>query len=402
MKHLLVIVIAIIFSSLSAATFYPVNDTKNILKQIDENLVKYYLTELLKFAPRYTGSDTCKKAEEWAYNEFLSMGLDVKYFEWEMGGFQDRNIIATLPGDEYIVIVGAHIDTVENAPGADDDGSGVAAVISVAKVLSSYRFSHTVKFIIYSGEEVGAYGSYAHAKYSYENGDKILAVLDVDMVGYADSARGGNYIRFFEPERSQWITEFSSYVAEKYYDLVGLNVEKVPNYPGADHQAYVDYGYDAIFMAHYDGYPYGHSPEDSIDKINFTYEMKATRFLAAVAIELANKDIPVYVQIVEPKEACLYILNHSIASISSQKWYTGIRGLTIVLGNVEVVVEVDGDVEKVIFAVDGRIWRWDYSPPYKWKINIFLFGKHRLEVYAYGEEVVKDEMDIFAIIPYLP
>jgi len=211
-----------------------------------------------------------------------------------------------------------------------------------------------------------------------------------------------NYIRFFEPERSQWITEFSSYVAEKYYDLVGLNVEKVPNYPGADHQAYVDYGYDAIFMAHYDGYPYGHSPEDSIDKINFTYEMKATRFLAAVAIELANKDIPVYVQIVEPKEARLYILNHSIASISSQKWYTGIRGLTIVLGNVEVVVEVDGDVEKVIFAVDGRMWRWDYSPPYKWKINIFLFGKHRLEVYAYGEEVVKDEMDIFAIIPYLP
>ncbi len=383
------------------STLYSDN-TESILEQIDEGLVRYYLTELLKFAPRYTGSDACREAEEWAYNEFSSMGLNVEYFEWAMGSFEDRNVIATLPGDEYIIIVGAHIDTVEDAPGADDDGSGVAAVLSVAKVLSRYSFSHTIKFIIYSGEEVGTYGSYAHAKYSYENGDKILAVLDVDMVGYANSSIGGKYIRFFQPERSKWITDFSADTVEKYYDLVGLNVESVPNYPGADHQAYVDYGYDAIFMAHYDGYPYGHSPEDSLDKINFTYEMKAARFLACIVNELANKPVNPYVQIIEPKEGYLYVFNRPIMQIVSKNWYNRLRGITVVIGRVDVIAEVNGDVEKVIFAIDDRMWRWDYSPPYEWKINVFLLGRHLLKVYAYGNEIVKDEMDLIAFIPYVP
>ena len=403
MRFMPVLMSGLLLLSLFPVTQSNYNLTEAVIKQINEELLEYYLTTLVSFGPRYTGSEQCYKAEEWVYEEFLSMGLNVSYYEWKMGGFEDRNIVATLPGeDEYIVIIGAHMDTTENSPGADDNGSGVAAVLAIAKILSQYRLAHTIRFLVYTGEEVGTYGSYSYARHVYENGEKIIAVLNPDMVGYADTAKGGRYMRFFETERAKWITDFAIDVSNKYYELLEMNVERVPNYPGADHQAYLEYGYDAVFMAHYDGYRYGHSQNDSIDKINFTYETKAARFLAAILVELANKPVKTYVEIKEPKEGYLYILDHAIMPVVSRTWYLGMRGVTIIIGRVTVLAEVDGEVEKVIFAIDDRMWRWDYSPPYEWKINVMTFGKHYIKVYAYGDEIARDEMDIIALIPYIP
>ena len=375
---------------------------ENMVKEINDDLLLYYWQGVMQFAPRYTGTENCSKAEEWAYNEFKVMGLNVTYFEWEMAGFKDKNVVATLPGDEYIIIVSAHIDTVEDAPGAIDDASGVAGVMAMAKVFSRYSFKHTVRFVLFSGEEVGTYGSYNYARYVYGKGEKILAVFNLDMIGFADTAKGGKYIRFFTPERANWLVDFSMDIAKKYYDLLEMNVERVPNYPGADHQAFIYYGYDALFIAQYDGYPYGHTENDTLDKVNITYETKATRFVSACVAELANKDVKTYVQIKKPKEGYIYIFNRQIMPIVSKNWYSGMRGLTVVIGRVDILAEVDGNVEKVIFAVDDRMWKWDYNEPYEWKLNVFLFGKHYVRVYAYGEEVAKDEMDIWAIVPYIP
>ena len=376
-------------------------EANEIFEEINEEMLRNYHTKICEFGIRYTGRPACANAEEWVYNEFLSMGLKIDRFKWEMGGFSDQNIIATLPGDNYSIIIGAHIDTTETSPGANDDASGVAAVLAIAKVLSKYRFLHTIHFIIYSGEEVGAYGSYMHAKYAYENGEKIVAVINVDMIGYANTSKGGNYIRCFTPERGKWIADLAGDVARKYYEKIKINVEMVPNYPGADHQAYVDYGYDGLFFAHYDNYPYGHSPNDSIDKINFTYETKATKFLACLLIEIAQKKISNYVEIKEPREGYLYIFDRSLFPIIAKNWFSRMRGITIAIGRLTIVAGVEGNVEKVIFAIDGRMWYWDYYPPYEWKLNVLLFGKHEIEVYAYGDEISRDEMDILIFSPYI-
>ncbi len=377
--------------------------TEKIIKQITPGVIEYYLANLERFGVRYTGSPECRNAEEWVYEKFDSMGLNVEYFEWKMSGFEDRDIVATLPGkDNYTIIVGAHIDAVPTSPGADDDGSGVAVVMAMARVLSHYHFVHTLKFIIYTGEEEGTYGSYNYAMHAYEEGEKIIAVFNLDMVGYAETEKGGKYIRIFETERGKHLTDFVMGIAEKYYDMINLNVERVPNYPGSDHQAYIDYGYDAIFIAHYDGYPYGHSPEDSIDKINFTYAAKVAKLFAASMAEMGNKPVKTYVEIKEPKEGYLYIFSRPIIPIIVRTWYLGMRGITVIIGHVNVVAEVDGDVDKVIFAMDDRMWKWVYSPPYEWTVNSFTFGKHYIKVYAYGDEVARDEMDILAFIPYIP
>ncbi|MBC7092346.1 MAG: hypothetical protein H5T50_10655, partial [Nitrososphaeria archaeon] len=59
-----------------------------IYEEINKEMLEYYLTKICNFGVRYTGRNACADAEEWVYNEFLSMGLEVKKFKWEMGGFE--------------------------------------------------------------------------------------------------------------------------------------------------------------------------------------------------------------------------------------------------------------------------------------------------------------------------
>jgi Zn-dependent M28 family amino/carboxypeptidase len=219
-------------------------------------------------------------------------------------------------------------------------------VLANAQMLSQYRFTHTVKFLIYTKEEVGAYGSYNHARHVYEKGEHVIGVYNLDMVGYAETERGGRNIRFFETEQGSHLTDFCMTVSESNYDDIGLRIERVPNYPGSDHQAYLDYGYDAVFGAHYDGYPYGHSENNSFDKINFAYHTKVTHLFAATVAEHASMPATTYVSITHPREGYVHIVDRAVLPSSAKNWYTGLRGITVVVGQVTVAAETDGDIEK--------------------------------------------------------
>jgi len=377
-----------------------------MIEQIDEELVFYYHDRLMDFQPRYTGTITCELAAYYIYHEFKEMGLEVEFHEWKYAGFQSRNVIATLegtdPASNAVFIMSAHYDTVEVSPGANDDGSGVAAIMAAAKIMSQYSFNHTIKFIAFSGEEVGTYGSFLYAKKAYNRGDNIVAVLNADMVGYADTVEGGKIIRFFHPERSTWIADYAITIGEKYLDLIDLSVESLPNYMGADHQAFVYYGYDGVWIAHHDGYQWGHSPEDTPDHINWTYQVKATKFLLACMAELALKPIDVQIILESPLEGYGHFFNRRIRELPfGKRWAKGLRGLTIILGRALAIADVrsNEEVKRVIFCIDGDFISWDSEPPYEWKIQGRfkpLRGKHILKVYAYTEsgKVATDEMDM--------
>lgn len=379
----------------------------DLIEQVNESLVKYYHNKLMQFAPRYTGTLNCALAGQMIFDEFEKMGLQVEFHEWRYAGYHSNNVIATLPGSDSdsdaIFLMSAHYDTVKVSPGADDDGSGVAAVLATAKILSQYSFNHTIQFIAFSGEEVGTYGSYFYAKKCYYQGDNIIAVINPDMVGYANSYDGGRIIRFFYPERSKWIADFASDISDKYIDTVDMIVEPLPNYIGADHQAFVYYGYDGVWISHRDGYPWGHSEEDSADKINWSYLVKATKFLLATMVELAIKPIHIQVIIKTPLEGYFYLFNKPLFELTfGRLWYLGLRGVTVIHGRAIASAEVKSneDIERVIFCLDGDFMYWDSEPPYEWKIQgrfSGLVGKHVLKVYAYTKsgKIATDEMDIF-------
>jgi hypothetical protein len=378
-----------------------------IINQINQSLLSKYHSGLLKFGPRYTGSISCNLAAEYIYDEFKQMGLETEFHEWRYGGFHSKNVVATLHGTdvdstaEYILC--GHYDTVVDAPGADDDGSGTAAVLAIASVLKNYQFNHTIRFITFSGEEVGTYGSFTYARDASYRGDNIVAVLNMDMIGYASTTEGGRVLRFFPPKRSSWIASDATMIGEKYNDIIDMKVVTLPGYRGADNQAFVDYGYDGVWIAHQDGYAWGHSPNDTADHLNWSYYVKATKLMLAITVEFAQKPIDVQVVLNQPYEGYTYFFSHPIFESSfGKKYFSGLRGSTFILGGrtlASAEVFSHEPIQYVVFCIDGYFMFWDSEPPYEWTIQgwfIPILGKHILDVYAYTTtgKVASDQMDI--------
>jgi hypothetical protein len=388
--------------SLSASS----ENIREMIQEIDEEMVFYYHDKLMSFGPRYTGSLSCILAGEYIFDEFTDMGLDTIFHDWNFDGFSSRNIVATLPGTDpssnAIFILSAHYDCTPGSLGADDDGSGVAAVMAAAEVMSQYTFDHTIRFIAFSGEEVGTYGSFSYAKEAYQRGDNIVAVLNPDMVGYANTSEGGRMLRFFGHDRSKWIGDFASTVSETYMDLIDLEVESLPNYLGADHQPFVDYGYDGVWIAHHDDYPWANTPEDNPEHLNWTYQTKATKLLLAILAEFAITALDVQVLLTTPYEGFLYFFNRPILPMHlGRHWYQELRGITVLFGRAVASASVisQEDIQHVIFCIDDNFMYWDYEPPYEWRIqgkHYFPIGRHTLRVLAFTEsgKIAADEMDI--------
>ena len=381
-------------------------DIINLINSVNESRVLYFYQGLLSFGVRYTGTINCTMAGDWIYNKFEKMGLNVEFHNWSFEEFQGKNIVATLPGidnsSNAIFIICAHYDTVKNSPGANDDGSGVVAVLSIAEILSKYSFNHTIKFITFSGEEVGTYGSFNYARDSYNKKDNIIAVLNLDIIGYAETSEGGKILRFFHEEPSTWIADYAQKISLKYIDIIDMSIESLPNYPGADNQAFVDYGYDGVWIAQHDPNWVGHSKNDTLEHINITYQMKVTKLMLAILTELGIKPINIQVILRAPLEGMGYFKDFPLIELSFAKFYfQRLRGITVAIGKPTAKAEVfcKEKIKYVIFTIDDMFIFWDETPPYEWKIHgkaYPLVGRHTLKVIAYSEtnEVDSDQMDI--------
>ncbi|MQY70692.1 M20/M25/M40 family metallo-hydrolase, partial [bacterium] len=112
-------------------------------------------------------------------NAQSSIGSDTMY-----------NVVATLPGkDSLQVILCAHYDAITSTmwtytPGADDNASGVMGVLEAARIMGTHNWQHTLRFVLFSGEELGLWGSEAYVKDAVEAGDSMIAALNMDMIAY--------------------------------------------------------------------------------------------------------------------------------------------------------------------------------------------------------------------------
>ncbi|KNC54524.1 peptidase M28 [Thecamonas trahens ATCC 50062] len=143
---------------------------------------------------RNSYSDDAIKVSHWLVHELETLGYEVEY--WPYSDRYSPNVIATLPGrfDTSYVIIGGHYDSrsrnvsspTDPAPGANDDGSGTALNLEVARVLASspVTLNYTVRIGFWSGEEQGRRGSKAYAGRADNSGDDIIAYINSDMVAY--------------------------------------------------------------------------------------------------------------------------------------------------------------------------------------------------------------------------
>ena len=143
-------------------------------------------------ATRYTFSTRIRDAERFLHNYYTNLGLSPVYADWSYSGYSGRNVVVDLPGVEHperIWVLGGHFDTnseipYSSAPGADDNGAGTASVMRAVQLLKEYQFADTIRFVHFSGEEQGQWGTQAYARELRLAGVQVQGFVNLDMFGW--------------------------------------------------------------------------------------------------------------------------------------------------------------------------------------------------------------------------
>lgn len=173
------------------------------------------------------------------------------------------NIVATQTGTELpgeIVVVGAHFDSANN-PGADDNATGTALVMEMARVLSRHRPVRTMKYVLFDREEQGRRGSIAFV--ADHSGENIVFAATADMVGYDSGVYG---IDIYADEESAAVANGIAGAIETYGDTLTGFLDIGPFY-ATDHRSFENAGIPAFAVIEYcySCNPYYHTAEDAVD-----------------------------------------------------------------------------------------------------------------------------------------
>ena len=264
-----------------------------MIQQVNESTLENHIQTIQHFGPHPTGSIELEEVKEYLYQELNEYDLSVDLKPWNYKFKSGYNVEATLPGigsNNGIVIICAHYDSVAVSPGTDDDGSGVASVLTIAEIMSKTEFNSTIRFVLFSGEEQGLYGSHKYAEEAYENQENIIGVICLDGVGYADNYLSSHTIKNFADESSDWIVDISRSIIKEYTEYVNLEILRFPNERISDHHSFYELGFQTSYFLEYTINPYYHTSEDTIDKMNMSYLTKICRLALGTVAGMAEVD----------------------------------------------------------------------------------------------------------------
>jgi len=182
------------------------------------------------------------------------------------------------------------------APGADDNGTGVASVLECARALSGLQFDFDLEFVLFCAEEQGLYGSKAYVEENEVLGSNIIGALNFDMHGFRASA-DSTFLR--TNNSSGWLSDHVNAVAQALYDSVGLSVGVTTIdgvHDASDHASFWAKGYDAVHFFEHSSlpplYPYYHTIYDTEEKVNFELCTKVASVGAASLAYFAQTSDP--------------------------------------------------------------------------------------------------------------
>ena len=242
------------------------------------------------------GSEERRRAvAEYMKESFEATGVPARILEFtsdnRFGTKRGFNVEATLEGTEgkKHLWVTAHLDNVFNA-GANDNATGLVSILMSARALEQLEPTHTVHFVAYDLEEIGAVGSTRYtasvvSDIRDQQGDTaIIGNLNSDMIGYDE----GKFEAVMGTcSRAGAIDEAILRASEEIDSPLGISDDCLGR---SDHQNFWDAGLPAVVMtdgAEYDGYPWYHTSDDTIDKLNLPYLRSMIQLNAATAALLA-------------------------------------------------------------------------------------------------------------------
>jgi hypothetical protein len=284
----------------------------SLVAQVSSSRIAVDDTRLVAFVTRYTLTDSVQAAGTWIRNQFLGMGYaDVQYHTFSYQSTTQKNVVCTVPGTRFpnqYIIVDGHYDSISqqpttNAPGADDNGTGVASVLEVARLLQGIPFDYSIRYICFAAEEQGLIGSTAYANYAQSSGMQIKLLINLDMIGYPQSSLWTTIV-----ERDQGNANSGNDAASYAYadtmkqaTLLYTPLSVVHgNIYASDYMPFESRGYVCIGLFENGDNPNYHTTGDVVSTVNFSYVRDETKALLATLMHVARVSDPNAPVIVAP------------------------------------------------------------------------------------------------------
>ncbi len=299
------------------------NRITEIIQQVSADRIATHIQNLEGIRHPVFAPEALEHAADYIWHTLQSYGLQMIPHHFIEDGKPYRNIIGLHPGTtqpERRIIVIAHFDTVAISPGADDNASGVAAMLELAKVLHPWRFEESILFVGVNLEEQKVdgekdspvvRGSRALAATAKEEGWEIEAVINFETIAYAGNdivqrapenlpfelPKVGNFIAVIGNERSTAMVKRYVSVIERHHIplpvvplVVPGNGEVLPDTRRSDHAPFWDIGAPAMMLTNTANFrtPHYHQPSDTLDTLNLPFAAEVCRAGAALVCELAG------------------------------------------------------------------------------------------------------------------
>ena len=284
------------------ASIATANDGNDRIKEMKASLhikksIRNNLEKTVSFLSEEVGSrgylqlSELKKSADYIKSEFAMYGYSVMTQPYEAKGNLYENIFVEIKGTKTpgkILVIGAHYDTVAGTPGADDNASGVAGLLELARLLFEGQPDMTVQFVAFTLEEPPFFrsrhqGSYVYAKGLNSTGRVVEGMICLEMIGYFTDEPDSQFFplpmfRWFYPSEGNFITLVGNFSSKGFLNRVkgafkrgtGLPVETlisisiIPGVDFSDHRSFWKFGYDAIMVTDTAFYrnPQYHGPGD--------------------------------------------------------------------------------------------------------------------------------------------
>lgn len=278
--------------------------------------IRSHLQALVGERHPLTSPTAIHEAERYLAEQFRNFGLDVSTHGLDAFGGTYHNVIATLPHAEDPhsppLIIAAHYDTMEASPGADDNASGLAVLLEVARRLCDQRTKIPVQLIAFCLEEEDLFGSLAYVHQLRMKDQQIRGALVLECVGYASSAADSQQVPQGIPIHIPSVGDFLGIVGN--VDSAGLVTsferaanqaapglktvslvvpgqgEMLPDTRRSDHAAFWHYGFPALMLTDTANYrnPHYHQPSDTIDTLDLGFISRVADAVTASALAIAG------------------------------------------------------------------------------------------------------------------
>ena len=253
----------------------------NIVSNINADSVEYFIQSLQDFQTRFLFANTRDSVASWIKHQFLRFGFtDVKLDSFQYQGTWQKNVVATLTGTvlpENYYVFGGHHDSYSSgdpytfAPGADDNASGTAAILEVARVImqSGYQPRSTIKFITFAAEEYGLWGSKHYAQYALDQGMNVRLMINHDMISHTSRPLSVSNVDINYYTGSDGWSNLAYEMVNNYSVLTPYYGSS--NSSGSDSYSFWQRGFKAVYFEERDFSPFYHSPQDIITNYSMPY-----------------------------------------------------------------------------------------------------------------------------------